>query len=256
MQRSVVIVPALLAAACGSLLAAPDEPAPKGTDAGTTTADDAGATTVPVIDPDASVAPAPCTARFCATFDDPDGGPLFGFKRFGPNDHEVAFFGARNDVGLSPPSSYRIVMDGDSTEGWLEADLGDALSGSVHVAFWLDAFPTDESAKIVALNCEEGDVLRVKIENGIQLAADSSDNAATLFGVVPMQKWIPLDFDFRKTSAGNESSAEATLRVGAVQTTVGRTNCSPPVRVRFGISPSGPTTYDVSFDDIAIDWKP
>lgn len=250
--------------ACGTFLAANDAE-PTGGDGGAGGASDGGNgaafdgsdvdATVTVIDPDGGVTPKPCTARFCQSFDDADAGPFFGFKRFGPSASVVVSSGARDDVSLSPPRSFRVVTDQNSTEGWLELDFGDALSGTVHVAMWGDTFDFTQSAKVVAVNCEEGDMARVRVV-AQQLGFDSSEDPGTRFGPVPTKKWVSIDLDFVKDALGGGVGARATLHVGAATATVGRTKCSPPIRVRIGPSLSAGSTFDVSFDDVAIDWKP
>lgn len=265
MRSVLLLVPALALSACGTFLAANDVDSKAIEPDGSAPEADAGAildgatvvdATVSVIDPGDASAPKPCSARFCQSFDDADAGTPFGFKRFGPSSSVVASSGTREDVSLSPPRSFRVVMNQDSTEGWLELDLGDALSGSVHVAMWVDAVPVDESTKVVAVNCEEGDMGRVRIATGMQLGFDSSDDPGTRFNSVPLQKWVALDLDFQKDAPGNGVGAQATLHVGGIDATVGRKSCSPPVRIRIGLTPSAPEPFDVSFDDVAIDWKP
>ena len=209
---------------------------------------------------DAPYVPTPCTAKFCSPFDDEAGAFPFNWDRVGPSDGvNAGFLGARTDTFVSGPRALRVQTANISApEQWLEKRFDTASSGTIDLAMRVDAVAGPvTNLRFLALNCDSGgDSARVILEPDRKLSLTTADDnfTATTSFVVPFQSWVGLRVEF--VHDGASTVVSKLTFAGATTPAVTFTKCKTPFKVRLGATLTTQGAFDVSFDDVAVDWSP
>jgi hypothetical protein len=255
--------------ACGQFLAAEGSGGSSGTSSGGT--EDAASDSIPgAIDgatgesdgavADAPYVPTPCVAKFCSPFDDEVGSFPFNWDRVGPSAGASAgILGTRNDTFVSGPRALRIeTTSSGALEQWLEKTFDTAMSGSIDLAMRVDAVAGPvTNLRFLALNCDSGgDAARIILEPDRKLSLSTADDnfTAQTSVAVPFKSWVGLRVEFAYDGASNVTSR--LTFAGATTTAVVFDNCQPPFKMRLGATLNAQGVFDVSFDDVAVDWSP
>lgn len=258
----------LASTACGAFLAAEGTNPPS-----SSSGDVADATSEGTPDPtdsatgetDGAVADAPyvakpCTAKFCSPFDDEAGGFPFNWDRVGPSAGASAgLLTTRTDTFTSGPRALRVqTTSTGALEQWLEMTFDTATSGSIDLAMRVDAVAgPGTSIKFLALNCDDGgDAAQVYLEPDRKLSLMTADQnfTAQTVAAAPFKSWVGLHVDF--TYDGGTNVVSRLTFAGATTTPVVFDGCKPPFKVRLGATLTAQGAFDISFDDVAIDWSP
>lgn len=269
LRVSALAVVFVASTACGAFLAAEGsesgasssgEVADATTDGATVDPEDSASGETDGAVADAPYVPVPCTADFCSSFDDEAG--LFPFKwdRVGPSAGvDAGLLGTRNDAFVSGPRALRVQTTSTSPlEQWLEKTFDTAMAGSIQLAMRVDAVAGPATGlKFLALNCDDGgDAARVTLEadRKLSLTTTAGTFSADTSVSVPFKSWVGLRVDFTYDGASNVVS-KLTF-AGATTTPVVFDNCGTPFKVRLGATLTTQAAFDVSFDDVAVDWSP
>jgi hypothetical protein len=160
-----------------------------------------------------------------------------------------------------------VQTDTNSIEEWLALKIPDSASlGTVDLALRVDTLPPSQSGarvKLLALNCRvEGDAAQVWLDSasgGLMLGSNDPGTPATVIASVPRATWVFVTLSFTKSAGtGTGPAVKTTLVVDKVQGATGTVfpSCTVPLVVRLGATPSPPSAWDLSFDDVVINWSP